>query len=59
MTGSAVVFILILAILFFVVIYRNKIVEREKEHTLIIKNKELQLLRSIIDTQENEREKNF
>ena len=57
MTGSAVVFILILAILFFVVIYRNKIVEREKEHTLIIKNKELQLLRSIIDTQENEREK--
>lgn len=55
--GSAMIFLLILVIIIFVVHYSKKIVEKESAHQLSIKNKELELLRAVIETQESEREK--
>jgi two-component system NarL family sensor kinase len=55
--GSIFTLALILAIIAFVVIYQRKMVERENLYQLSIKNKEVELLQSIIVTQESERQK--
>lgn len=49
-------FILVLAIILFVVTYNRRIKEKEAEHQVNIKNKELEMLRAVIGAQESERE---
>tara|TARA_R110002050_G_scaffold255829_1_gene394633 strand:- start:64 stop:816 length:753 start_codon:yes stop_codon:yes gene_type:complete len=44
-------------IIIFVVVQKRKTIEREKEYAISLKNKELDLLQAIIDTQELERQK--
>lgn len=56
-TGTLLLVLLIMAITVFVVTYNKKLQERINLHTLEIKNKELELLRTVIETQEAEREK--
>ncbi len=55
--GTLLMFVLILAIIMFVALYNRKLVVKETEHKLQIKDKELEMLRSIIEAQETEREK--
>jgi signal transduction histidine kinase len=55
--GTMVMFVLMLAIIMFVILYNRKLVAKENEHNLSIKDKELEMLRSVIEAQENEREK--
>lgn len=55
--GSALIFLLILVIIIFVVYYSKKILQKESDFALSLKNKELELLRAVIQTQESEREK--
>lgn len=55
--GSLVIFILVMVIILFVVQFSKKIQERESAYLLSLKNKELELLRTVIQTQESEREK--
>jgi two-component system NarL family sensor kinase len=55
--GSVFTFALIMTIISFVIIYQRKIVERENLYQLSIKNKEVELLQSVIQTQESERQK--
>lgn len=57
LAGSLVMFILVMVIVIFLVVYKRKLIEQEKMYELTIKNKELELLRAVIDTQESEREK--
>ncbi len=45
------------AIILFVVTYNRKIQQKNSEHTLEIKNKELEMLKKVIETQESERDK--
>lgn len=54
--GSLMIFVLVMVIIMFVVQFSKKIQQRENEHLISIKNKELELLRSVIETQESERE---
>jgi len=56
-SGTLILVMLIMAIIVFVVTYNKKLQERINLHTLEIKNKELELLKSVIETQEAEREK--
>lgn len=49
-------FILILAILLFVVTYNRRMREKVAEHTMVIKNKEVALLKAVFKAQEDERE---
>lgn len=49
-------FILILAILLFVVTYNRRMREKETVHTMALKNKEVALLKAVFKAQENERE---
>ena len=55
--SSFMMFILIMIIIIFVVVQKRKTIEREKEYAISLKNKELDLLQAIIDTQELERQK--
>ena len=55
--ATSVMFVLLLAIVIFVVLYNRKLVIKENEHNLAIKDQELVMLRSVIDAQESEREK--
>ena len=55
--GTMVMFVLMLAIIMFVILYNRKLVTKENEHNLTIKDKELEMLRSVIEAEENEREK--
>lgn len=55
--SSAMMFLLVLVIILFVVYYSKKIQAKESSHELSLKNKELELLRVVIKTQESEREK--
>ena len=55
--GSVVTLALILIIIVFVALYQRKIKERENTYVLSIKNKEVELLQSVIVTQESERKK--
>lgn len=55
--GTMVMFVLMLAIIMFVILYNRKLVAKENEHNLAIKDKELEMLRSVIEAEENEREK--
>lgn len=56
-TGSAIIFLLIVVIILFIVFYSKKLIAKEAIHQLTIKNKELDILRVAIETQEAEREK--
>ncbi len=56
-SGSAMMFILILAIILFVVIYNRRIREREAEHLMTLKSKEVEMLKAVINAEETEREK--
>lgn len=55
--GSCIIFLLIMVIIIFVVYYSKKITEKEADHKLKLKNRELDMLRLVIDAQESEREK--
>jgi two-component system NarL family sensor kinase len=55
--GSIVTFALIMVIIVFVSLYQKKMVARENAYLLSIKNKEVELLQSVIVTQESERKK--
>ena len=57
LAGTLVILLLILTIITFVVTYNKKMLQKSSAHNLLIKNKELELLKSIIETQESEREK--
>lgn len=54
--GTMVMITLVGFILLFVVTYGKKMAEKDAQHKLAIKGKELDLLRSVIQTQESERE---
>ena len=56
-TGSILTFFLIMVIILFVMVYQRKIVDRENVYQLSLKKKEVQLLQSVINTQESERQK--
>lgn len=55
--GSLIMFLLTLVIVVFVVTYSKRLREKENRYQLSIKNKELELLRGVIDAQDAEREK--
>lgn len=57
LAGSLFAFSLIVVIILFVVVYQRKSIQREKEHSLTLKNKELELLKAVIETQESEKQK--
>lgn len=54
--GTSVMIILVMVIVLFIIQYNRKISLKESVHAMEIKNKELELLRKIIEVQENERE---
>lgn len=54
--GSLMIFVLVMVIILFVIQFSKKIQQKENEHLMTLKNKELELLRSVIETQESERE---
>lgn len=56
-SGTLLMMLFIAAIILFVVTYNRRIHEKNNEHTLEIKSKELELLKKIIETQETERDK--
>lgn len=55
--GSILTFFLIMVIILFVMVHQRKIVDRENTYQLSLKKKEVQLLQSVINTQESERHK--
>ena len=52
-----VMFTMVMVIIMFVVIQKRKVTERESQYAIEIKNKELQLLKTEVETQERERNK--
>ena len=56
-TGSALMVVLVLVIVIFVVQAIKRLERKENEHTISLKNKELEQLRAVIEAQESEREK--
>lgn len=56
-TGSLVFFLFVLTIIAFTAIYNKRMVQKDNELKLSIKNRELAVLRAVIDTQTSEREK--
>lgn len=57
LVGTAVMLILVLAIIAFVVIYNKKISIKENAYNLMLKNKEVETLRAVIDSKEAEQDK--
>lgn len=55
--GSLIVFLLVLLIIVFTVIYNRRIVQKDNELKLSIKNRQLAVLRASIESQTAEREK--
>jgi len=55
--GTLVMVLLVMAIVVFLVLYKRRTIEREAQHQLVVKEKELQALNAAIETQESEREK--
>ena len=55
--GTLILVMLIFIIITFVVTYNNKMQKKLSEHSIKLKNNELELLKSVIETQETEREK--
>ncbi|MFT6923229.1 MAG: two-component system NarL family sensor kinase [Crocinitomicaceae bacterium] len=55
--GSLVIFIFAMLIITFNSLYNQKLAKKDNEHKFTLKNKELELLKATIDTQEAEREK--
>lgn len=56
-TGTLAIVILTLVVITFTLLHNKRINEKDSEHLFVIKNKELELLKAVIDTQEAEREK--
>jgi len=56
-TGSLVFFLFVLTIIAFTAVYNKRMVQKDNELKLSIKNRELAVLRAVIDTQTSEREK--
>lgn len=52
-----IMFLMVMVIVVFFVIQKRKAVERETEYQMNFKNKELEVLKRLIETQESEREK--
>lgn len=55
--GVFIISFFVFAIILFVVVYQRKRMLREKEYELTIKNNELKIINSIVETQESERQK--
>lgn len=55
--GTSILFIFVLSIITFTTIYKRGLVQKDTQYRLSLKNKELELLKAVIDTQEAEREK--
>jgi signal transduction histidine kinase len=55
--ASILTFFLIIVFILFFVIYHRKIILQENLHQLSVKKKEVELLQSVIETQESERQK--
>lgn len=56
-SGTAVMLVLMVSIMLFVVVYNRRLRAKEVEYEINLLNKEAQLLKSVIDTQEEERTK--
>ncbi|MFT5777746.1 MAG: two-component system NarL family sensor kinase [Crocinitomicaceae bacterium] len=52
-----IMFMMFMTIIIFVVVQKRKVGERQRKYEVNLKNKELELLRAVIDTQEDERQK--
>jgi len=57
LAGSLFIVVIIIFIFVVGINYRKKVIERESDYQLQIKNKELEMLKRVIDTQETERQK--
>jgi two-component system, NarL family, sensor kinase len=55
--GTLIVFIFAMAVITFTTLYTKRLTQKDNEHYLTIKNKQLEILKAVIDTQEAEREK--
>lgn len=55
--GTLIIVILVLTIITFTTLYNKGLIQKDTQHSLSLKNKELELLKAVIDTQEAEREK--
>ncbi len=56
-SGTLLMMLFIGAIILFVITYNKKIQQKNNEHTINIKEKELEMLKQVIETQESERDK--
>jgi len=56
-TGTLVIVILALVVVTFTVLHTRRLAEKDSQHKMSIKDKELELLKAVIDSQEAEREK--
>ena len=57
LAGTSIIFILVFSVITFTTVYKRGLVQKDNVHNLLLKNKELELLKAVIDTQEAEREK--
>lgn len=55
--GTSIILILLVVIIFFVITYNKRLEEKNIAHKLAMRTKELELLKAVIDSQEQEREK--
>lgn len=55
--GTLTMLVLVFVIITFVVLYNKKMAQKNSDLDLEVKNNELKLLRTVVETQENEREK--
>ncbi len=56
-TGSLIFLLLFLVVIFFILTHKKKLVQKNQLHQIEIQNKELEMLKRVIDTQETERQK--
>lgn len=57
LAGSLFIVVIIIFIFVVGINYRKKVIQRESDYQLQLKNKELELLRKVLETQETERQK--
>lgn len=57
LAASLVVFVLALSVIVFTTLYNRRMIKKDNELKLAIKNRELAVLRAVIETQSSEREK--
>lgn len=56
-TGSLIFLLLFLVVIFFILTHKKKLVQKNQLHQIEIQNKELEMLKRVIETQETERQK--